>query len=119
MTPIKRMHAAVATILMVQAAVLSAMPNAWAAAQIVGDAGRGREITSEWCSGCHLLDGKSGADSAPSLRGISAKSTRSPDFLRSFMARPHKPMPPLHLSNQNIEDVVAYFAAIPRDSDAR
>ena len=113
------MRTALATILLLQAVALSATSTAAAAAQIVGDTVRGRELASKWCETCHVLDGSSGTDAAPSLRSISAKGSKSPGFLRSFLAQPHAPMPPLQLSNQNIEDIVAYFAELSRDKKPR
>ena len=116
---IKKMFATVMTILVVQTSAFTGGSGAARAAQIVGDAGRGEEITAKWCVTCHLLNGPSGADTAPTLRNISAKGAQSPGFLRSFLAQPHKPMPPLQLSNQNIEDIVAYFADLSRQKKPR
>lgn len=112
MTLTKTTLAVTLTILAFQTVEMSVRPTAAAAAQIVGDAARGNEITAKWCVSCHLLDGQSGSDGAPPLRGVSAKGAQTPGFFRNFLMAPHKPMPPLQLTNQEIEDVVAYLGEL-------
>lgn len=80
---------------------------AWSA-----DAERGGEIADRWCASCHIVDNKgtgTAADRAPPFPELSADLTKTPSYLRGFLTVPHYPMPDLHLSNQDIEDIVAYI----------
>ena len=116
---IKNILMAVLTIIVVQTIAFSVGSNVAVAAQIVGDAVRGKDITSKWCVGCHVRDNKMGSDNAPPLTSIAAKGAKSPGFLRSFLAQPHAPMPPLQLNNQEIEDIAAYFGELSRNNAQR
>ena len=104
------------TILVFQSIDVSIWSTADAAENIVGDATRGEALTSKWCTSCHFLDGQSGGDGAPPLHGAAAKGAQIPGFLRNFLMSPHKPMPPLQLTSQEIEDVVAYFGTLTRNN---
>ncbi|HUC60570.1 MAG TPA: cytochrome c [Alphaproteobacteria bacterium] len=76
----------------------------------VGDAARGAALAERWCASCHAMPGQSQAsDTAPSIDALAHDPKTTPDFLRGFLAQPHKPMPPLSLSRAQIEDLVAYF----------
>ncbi len=114
MTPTKTILAVTLTMLALQTTEMSVRPTAAMAAQIVGDAARGNEITAKWCVSCHLLDGQSGSDGAPPLRSVAARGAQTTGFFRNFLMSPHKPMPPLQLTNQEIEDVVAYLGDLAR-----
>ena len=80
-----------------------------------GNAERGREAASHNCVGCHGLDGRSQTTDVPSLAG------QQPDFITIQMIlfreqlRQTPPMPEFArgLSDQQIEDLAAYFASLP------
>ena len=86
-------------------------PAAQRGVKLYGDAARGAEVVRRWCVGCHSA-GPSVDDRIPSLRSLAADSRRSEGAIRAFLMQPHKPMPPLEISNQQIEDIIAYLGSI-------
>lgn len=97
---------------MIAAMVLTtALPLAARAA----DADKGRAIARQWCASCHIVEaGQPGGDAAPPFATIANDRTRSPGALRAWLANPHPPMPNLHLSRGEIDDVVAYLETLRR-----
>jgi mono/diheme cytochrome c family protein len=89
------------------AAILLAMP-----ASAAGDADAGADVAMRWCSACHLIRPLA---SGPVLQGPPTFQTmareRSPTMLRTFLANPHAPMPPIELSRTDIENLLAYIEA--------
>ncbi|MGE3335252.1 MAG: cytochrome c family protein [Rhodospirillaceae bacterium] len=81
------------------------------AAKLYGDAGRGREVVARWCGGCHSL-GATQDDRIPSFPALARNAARSEGAIRAFLMQPHKPMPPLEISTQQIEDIVAYLRSL-------
>lgn len=88
-------------------AALAASANVAVAA---GDPAQGRAAAQRWCSSCHAVGAAGGGDTAPPFAAIAR--IRSDEYLRGFLTRPHPPMPPLELSRQDIDDIVAYFATV-------
>ncbi|MGE3476530.1 MAG: cytochrome c family protein [Rhodospirillaceae bacterium] len=82
------------------------------AAQLYGDVERGREIAGRWCTGCHSTGGTQD-DRIPSLPALARNLAGSERAIRAFLMQPHRPMPPLEISNQQIEDIVAYLHSLP------
>jgi mono/diheme cytochrome c family protein len=83
----------------------------------VGDANAGHRFASASCSGCHLVDEqqtKPAVDGVPTYQSLANDPTKTPDRLRTFLASPHGAMPPLSLSRQEIEDVVAYIGSLKK-----
>ncbi len=76
-----------------------------------GDAARGRELAARWCVSCHKVNGAPLNDQVPTFASL-ATSARSEDAIRGFLLQPHRPMPPLSLSNQEIEDLVSYLRSL-------
>jgi len=83
----------------------SPAPAGAAAAPKFGDAGRGEALFRKWCVACHALDTASLADQVPSKAALSAKYATKAAALKTFLTQPHRPMPPLELSNQEILDI--------------
>jgi len=73
-----------------------------------GDPKRGAAITAKWCAGCHL-SGPTADDHIPTLGALAAHPPRTDGAIRTFLMQPHKPMPPLELEIQQIEDIIAYL----------
>jgi mono/diheme cytochrome c family protein len=87
-------------------------------ARFAGHAAVGKAIALRWCTGCHTLPGHAAAsDVAPSFRAIARDPHEDPDHLRGFLSRPHWPMPPLELSRNEIEDIIAYLHTIRHGRD--
>lgn len=76
-----------------------------------GNAERGKEIVSMWCTGCHKM-GPTADDRIPSLAALAADPKRTDGAIRNFLMEPHKPMPPLELGTQQIEDIVVYLRTL-------
>jgi mono/diheme cytochrome c family protein len=77
-----------------------------------GGAERGQEIVAMWCVGCHSV-GATADDRIPSLMSLAANPKNTNDAIRNFLMRPHTPMPPLELSTQQIDDIIAYLWTLP------
>lgn len=82
----------------------------FAAADDVGDPVAGRKIAEAWCGNCHALRGSDRATvtGAPSFAAIGANRAITPLALRAFLQTPHDRMPDLHLSNSEMDDLIAY-----------
>lgn len=80
--------------------------------KLYGDAERGRAVVGMWCAGCHAA-GDTLNDRIPSFSALAKSLSRSEGAVRAFLMQPHKPMPPLELSTQQIEDIVAYLRTVP------
>jgi mono/diheme cytochrome c family protein len=101
-------------ILLHAASFLLALPMAGAPAY-AGDPVEGREIAERWCSSCHVAPGGGGGtDAVPTLGGIARDPRHDPGWLRQWLNDPHPPMPDLHLSHAEIENVVAYLQTLAR-----
>ncbi len=83
-------------------------------AQGRGDATRGHEIATRWCSACHVVDSEqtSGSAAVPTFATIAGRSGGDLSFLEGFLADPHPAMPDMSLTRQEIRDLVAYFATL-------
>ena len=86
-------------------------PPARQGGKIYGDATRGKEIVEKWCVTCHSV-GAPTDDRVPALSALAANPSKTDGVIRAFLMQPHRPMPPLELSTQQIEDIVAYLASI-------
>ncbi|MBY0511461.1 MAG: c-type cytochrome [Rhodospirillaceae bacterium] len=97
--------------------IFSAVPGLAAAqegtkAVIYGDKERGQAIAAKWCAHCHAIHTASANDQVPSLPVVATRHKGQPAVLRAFLHAPHKPMPPLQLTNQEIEDLAVFIEAI-------
>jgi len=92
------------------AAALLVGSAAWAADD-VGDPVAGRKVAQAWCSNCHVFPGSTHATAtgAPSFSAIAANRTTTPLGLRAFLQTPHHRMPDLHLSNSEMDDLIAFI----------
>jgi mono/diheme cytochrome c family protein len=90
-----------------------------------GDARHGATIAQRWCAECHVVSGDqaSAFADAPSFGDI---ARRRPDRkeIANFLANPHPPMPDMHLSRSEIDDIVSYIRSLdprpaPRDGEGK
>lgn len=77
-----------------------------------GDPVVGRQTAESWCSACHAVgEGGQASDTAPPF--VSIASWRDAESIRAFLAfERHSPMPPLSLSEADIDNVVAYIHSL-------
>ena len=104
-----------ATRLAIAALVLAAYD---AAAMPPGDVVAGRRIAEANCVSCHAVSdwpGKRGADVAPPFAAIANDPARTEMWLRVFLQTPHRRMPDLILTNQEIDDVISYIGSLRRN----
>ncbi|WP_442755425.1 c-type cytochrome [Methylocystis sp. JAN1] len=88
------------------AALLAAPANA-------GDAKSGAVIAKRWCASCHVVakDQTTAVADAPSFSDI---ARRRPDRkqIANFLVDPHPPMPDMHLSRKEIDDITTYIRSL-------
>jgi cytochrome c553 len=102
--------------LLLLAAALVAAAFAFGPAWAAGDAARGGALAEERsCGGCHGPQGVSGQPGIPSLAGQPADFITLQMILFREVLRDAPPMPDLAqgLSDQQIEDLAAHYAALP------
>jgi mono/diheme cytochrome c family protein len=89
------------------AAIFASAPAA------AGDARHGATIAQRWCAECHVVSSEqaSAFSDAPSFGDI---ARRHPDrkVIANFLANPHPPMPDMHLSRGEIDDIVTYIRSL-------
>ena len=82
-----------------------------AKADDVGDPMAGRKVAAAWCANCHAFTGSTRATvtGAPTFPSIAANATITPLSLRAFLQTTHGRMPDLHLSNSEMDDLIAFI----------
>lgn len=100
--------ASVLSVVVVTAGTMTA-PGAASA----GDVRQGATIAKRWCAACHVVDASqtSAFADAPSFSDIAMRRTDRKQ-LANFLANPHPPMPDMHLSRKEIDDIVAYIRSL-------
>jgi len=95
----------------VAALMIAALPCAAARADDVGDPVAGRQLATAWCSNCHAFPGsqQATATGAPSFPAVAENHAMTPVALRSFLQTSHERMPDLHLSNAEMDDLIAFI----------
>jgi mono/diheme cytochrome c family protein len=83
-------------------------------AAAAGDPAAGAAMAEQLCTSCHVVSPTqaSGSDRAPSFAGIANLPGTNSGVLHAFLSRPHGLMPPLVLSNRQIDDVTAYILSL-------
>jgi len=99
----------VALFVLASAASGSALAEGGTKAVIHGDPVRGQLTAEKWCVSCHNIGTKSANDQIPALNVVALRHSGQPAVLRAFLHAPHKPMPPLQLTNQEIEDLAVFI----------
>ena len=86
---------------------------AFAAPALAGDARQGAVIAKRWCASCHVVakDQTSANADAPSFFDIAQRRTDRKQ-IANFLVDPHPPMPDMHLSRREIDDIVTYIRSL-------
>ena len=80
-------------------------------------AAMGHELAQQWCAGCHQVEAEGIArDSAPSFINLANDRGEDLNWVRTRLQTPLYPMSGINLSNDQIEDVVAYFETLKADT---
>ncbi len=95
---------------------LLAMALGWSAAgQDIGDPVAGRGLAEKWCNSCHVVDPKARdavSTGAPAFTAVARMSSATPLSLRVFLQTPHERMPDLHLTGDEIDNMIAYILSL-------
>ena len=100
-------------------AVISAAPrDACAEDPVEPSPEKGHALAQRLCSGCHLIEDK--ASSAmpvgiPTFRAIANRPGQTGQHIMNVLVLPHAPMPDIHLSNEEILNVVSYLETLRTD----
>lgn len=85
----------------------------WGATAQAGNAEEGRKIAESWCVSCHTVSGAAGArDAAPPFAVIARNPAYDRDRLLQVLSDPHPPMPKIHLSRKQLDDIIAYLGSL-------
>jgi cytochrome c len=89
--------------------------GARAADEHMPSAEAGRALAEKLCKTCHLI-GAEGDGSAqvgpPPFKSIADKPGQTFEHIKKVLIRPHAPMPDMHLTNDEILDLVAYLDSL-------
>jgi mono/diheme cytochrome c family protein len=98
------------------AGIFLAALTAQSPAQVVaGNPASGRLLAESQCSGCHAVDGAARpAMQAPGFAAIAGMPSTTSLSLRVFLVSPHPSMPNYRLSNEEVDDVVAWIISLKR-----
>ena len=98
------------------AALIVILPHG-AAGQDAGDPVAGRALAQRWCDTCHVVgpqQQRGTSTGAPTFTAIADMKSTTEMALRVFLQTPHGRMPDLHLTRDEIGDVVAYILSLKR-----
>lgn len=81
----------------------------------LGDVGQGRELAGRICAECHPV--KKGQESnklspAKAFQAIAQNPARTEMGLRVFLLTPHRNMPNFILTNDEVDNVIAYILSL-------
>jgi mono/diheme cytochrome c family protein len=78
-----------------------------------GDVGKGAIIAKRWCASCHVVakDQSSALADAPSFFDIAQRRVDRKQ-IANFLIDPHPPMPDMHLSRKEIDDITSYIRSL-------
>jgi cytochrome c len=99
---------------LVHVVLLLALPLPAMAQSAAGDPAAGRSTAMAMCTNCHFVgpDQRQPAiDSVPSFDKLARDPAVTEARLRSFITRPHPPMPDPQLSRQDLDNIVSYILA--------
>ncbi|WP_424360495.1 c-type cytochrome [Methylocystis parvus] len=85
----------------------------FAAPANAGDAKKGAVIAKRWCASCHVVakDQTTAVADAPSFFDIAQRRTDKKQ-ISNFLVDPHPPMPDMHLSRREIDDITTYIRSL-------
>jgi len=85
----------------------------WAGPGCAAERAKGQKIAETWCVSCHTVSGGASArDAAPPFDLIARNRRFDRDGLLQVLSDPHPPMPKIHLSRQQLDDVIAYIHSL-------
>jgi len=115
MTQCSRYTGRTSSFVAVIAAILLLASSPFAVAQDAGDVSQGHRLAEKWCVNCHVVapDSRSGtSNGAPTFASVAHMKSATPMSLQVFLQTPHNRMPDLHLSREEIDDLVSYILSL-------
>lgn len=79
------------------------------------DPERGQKLAVQLCAGCHVVSSEqTGKVTAgvPSFRAIANRPEQTWERIAKVLIQPHAPMPNIHLTRQEIRDIVGYLDSL-------
>ena len=76
------------------------------------DARQGENIAERWCASCHLVAADQHRASADVAPFVTLARSKTDEQLAAFLTDSHPKMPNLHLSREEIADLVAYIRSL-------
>ena len=74
---------------------------------------QGERIARQWCAHCHQVSEDTIArDLAPSFLDLANRGTENVNWVRAWLQNPLYPMAGINLSNQEIDEIIAYFETL-------
>lgn len=78
----------------------------------------GHYLAQQWCSSCHQVEPEGRAtDTAPPFVSLANERPADLAWVRTRLQLPRYPMAGINLSRDQIEDIIAYFAALRREPE--
>lgn len=106
-------------------AAVAAVALTWAAPKGFGaeeppppSAEKGHALAQKFCSGCHVIESDAGTTvpaGVPPFRAIANRPGQTSERIISILIQPHAPMPDMHLSREEMLDIVAYLDTLRTD----
>lgn len=75
----------------------------------------GRKLAEQWCAECHVIDRDqdfAGSDAIPTFPEVAASPAVTSAGLKAFFSSPHQQMPDIQLTQQQIDEIVAYILSL-------
>ena len=75
-------------------------------------------LAETFCKTCHVVEGEANnpvTAGIPSLRGIANRPGQTGAKIQQVLINPHAPMPDMKLSNQEIQNLLAYLETLRTD----
>lgn len=79
---------------------------------VAGDAQKGGVIAKRWCASCHVVAGDQATANADAPSFFDLAKRRDKKQIANFLVDPHPPMPDMHLSRKEIDDIATYIRSL-------
>lgn len=81
----------------------------------------GYELAQKLCKGCHLINDNDDAVAQvgpPSFASIANRPGQTAERIKGALIQPHPPMPDMHLSNEEMLNIIAYLESLRTNKEA-
>lgn len=99
--------------------LMLAVPTASEAENLPGPSvEKGQELAETFCSGCHITRVEQEGTAPvgpPTFSSIANKPGQTAEQIMGALVAPHPPMPDMHLTNSEMQDIIAYLETLRTD----